>query len=313
MYLVSDLLDSMRSSSPPRRLFPSHVTELDEVATYHSWMLKHPSAMTLFKQFVDSAEGKQITLFLDYDGTLSSIVDDPDQAFMSDEMRHTVKEVARYFPTAIISGRCCDKVFEFVGLTELCYAGSHGMDIMCPTKDCPFLHDHPNYVSFIHNTGKEITLFQPASEFLPIIEEVFKALIESTSTIEGVKVENNKFCVSVHYRLVEVEKWVEVARCVIDVLSPYPRLRLSSGRKVLEIRPMINWDKGRAVKFLLDSLGLGSTNNVFPIYIGDDCTDEDAFEVLRERGQGCGILVTSVPKETNAFYSLRDPDEVIID
>lgn len=74
---------------------------------------------------------------------------------------------------------------------------------------------------------------------------------------------------------------------------------------------MIDWNKGKAVEFLLESLGLNSSEDVLPIFIGDDRTDEDAFKVLRKRNQGYGILVSPVPKETNAFYSLRDPSEVM--
>ncbi|KAI3442975.1 L-ascorbate peroxidase [Psidium guajava] len=71
--------------------------------------------------------------------------------------------------------------------------------------------------------------------------------------------------------------------------------------KVLEVRPVIDWDKGKAVMFLLESLGLSKREDVLPIYIGDDRTDEDAFKVLRERNRGYGILVSSIPKESNAY------------
>ncbi|XP_031503139.1 probable trehalose-phosphate phosphatase F [Nymphaea colorata] len=309
-------LDSMASSSPPRKFFPKDFNfELATMdgpeAAYGSWMIKYPSALNSFQHIINSGKRKQIALFLDYDGTLSPIVDDPDRAFMSNAMRDAVKEVAKCFPTAIISGRCRDKVFEFVGLSELYYAGSHGMDIMGPVKHCPSIYNHSNCVRTTNNAGKEVNLFQPAREFVPMIEEVFKLLVESTKGIKGAKVENNKFCVSVHYRLVDEEKWVTVAQCVADILSHYPRLRLTHGRKVLEVRPVIKWDKGKAVEFLLDSLGLTNFDNVLPIYIGDDRTDEDAFKVLREGNRGYGILVSSVPKDTNAFYSLRDPAEVM--
>lgn len=128
--------------------------------------------------------------------------------------------------------------------------------------------------------------------------------------IEGANVENNKFCVSVHYRCVDQKDWGLVAEHVTSILSEYPKLRLTQGRKVLEIRPTIKWDKGKALEFLLESLGFANSNDVLPIYIGDDRTDEDAFKVLRNKGQGFGILVSKIPKETSATYSLQEPSEV---
>ncbi|XP_059643875.1 probable trehalose-phosphate phosphatase F [Cornus florida] len=307
-------LDAMISSSPPRKKFlkefNAEVASDDSDIAYNSWMLKHPSAINFFERITNYAKKKKIVMFLDYDGTLSPIVDDPDRAFMSDDMRSAVKDVAKYFPTAIISGRSRDKVYELVGLTELYYAGSHGMDIMWPVSDTVST-DHSNCIKSTDQQGKEVNLFQPAREFLPMIDEVFKTLVENTKNIKGAKVENHKFCTSVHYRNVDEKSWPTVAQRVHDVLKDYPRLRLTHGRKVLEVRPVINWDKGKAVKFLLESLGVCDSNNVLPIYIGDDRTDEDAFKVLQEAGnRGYGILVSSVPKETKAFFSLRDPSEV---
>ncbi|CAL8126739.1 unnamed protein product [Prunus armeniaca] len=307
-------LDAMKSSSPPHRKITKDVNN-EPVANeadiaYHTWMVKYPSALTYFEQITNYAKGKRIALFLDYDGTLSPIVDNPDCAFMSDAMRAAVRRVAKHFPTAIISGRSHDKVYEFVGLKELYYAGSHGMDIMGPVRQST-ADDHKNGFRTTDKQGKDVNLFQPAAEFLPMIGEVYESLVESTKDIEGAKVENNKFCVSVHYRNVDEKSWPAVAQCVHDVLKDYPRLRLTHGRKVLEVRPIINWDKGKAVTFLLESLGLSDCEDVLPIYIGDDRTDEDAFKVLREGNRGYGILVSAVPKETNACYSLREPSEVM--
>ncbi|KAJ6405195.1 hypothetical protein OIU84_013215 [Salix udensis] len=180
-------------------------------------------------------------------------------------MREAVKDVARYFPTAIVTGRC-------------------------------------------RNKGG--VLFQPASEFLPMIDEVYNVLLERTKSVPGAKVENNKFCVSVHFRCVEEKMWAILVEQVRSILNDYPKLRLTQGRKVLEIRPTIKWDKGKALEFLLESLGFANSTDVLPVYIGDDQTDEDAFKVLRNRGQGLGILVSKVPKETNASYSLQEPKEV---
>ena len=144
-----------------------------------------------------------------------------------------------------------------------------------------------------------------------MLKQVFRSLIELTKDITGAKVENNKFCVSVHYRNVDEKSWSTIGESVDELLKHYPRLRLTHGRKVLEVRPVLNWDKGKAVEFLLESLGLKNCDDVLPIYVGDDRTDEDAFKVLREGNKGYGILVSSAPKESSAFYSLRDPSEVM--
>ncbi|KAG0545887.1 hypothetical protein BDA96_02G400400 [Sorghum bicolor] len=247
--------ESMKASSP---------RHADDAEHHGDWMEKHPSALAQFEALLAAAKGKQIVLFLDYDGTLSPIVEDPDRAVMSEEMREAVRRVAEHFPTAIVSGRCRDKVFNFVKLTELYYAGSHGMDIQGPAN---------------HHLQAEVVHYQAGTEFLPVIEEVFGTLTAKMEAIAGAKVENNKYCLSVHFRCVREEEWNAVNEEVRSVLKDYPNLKLTHGRKVLEIRPSIKWDKGKALEFLLKSLGYAGRNDVFPIYIGDDRTDEDAFKV----------------------------------
>ncbi|XP_048633565.1 probable trehalose-phosphate phosphatase E isoform X3 [Brassica napus] len=235
--LIRSWVDSMRACSP------THLKPFDNQS---AWIKEHPSALNMFEEILHESEGKQIVMFLDYDGTLSPIVDDPDRAFMSNKMRNTVRKLAMCFPTVIVSGRSREKVYSFVKLTELYYAGSHGMDIKGPEQ-------------------------------------------------------NSKY----------KKKWSDLAHLVRSVLKNYPKLMLTQGRKVLEIRPIIKWDKGKALEFLLESLGYENCTHVFPIYIGDDRTDEDAFKILRDKRQGLGILVSKYAKETNASYSLQEPDEVM--
>ncbi|KAG9153095.1 hypothetical protein Leryth_012358 [Lithospermum erythrorhizon] len=290
---INTVVDSMRASSPTRKSLDSD--------DHKAWILGHPSALSMFKEIIHASKGKQIVMFLDYDGTLSPIVEDPDRAFMANEMRQAVRDVSKYFPTAIVSGRCIAKVFNFVRLEEVYYAGSHGMDIKGPGK-----------LGHLDKKENQALLCQPARESLPMIDEVYKKLVEKTTYIGGAKVENNKFCLAVHFRCVDEKRWVELADHVRSILKEYPKLRISQGRKVLEIRPNIKWDKGNAVEFLLESLGYdANSNDVFAIFIGDDLTDEDAFKVLRNSRQGSGILVSNFPKETNAVYTLREPYEII--
>ncbi|KAM0850451.1 hypothetical protein ACQ4PT_053080 [Festuca glaucescens] len=270
MLRAGSLLDSMKASSPRHAKFAAG-------ADHEDWMEKHPSALERFEAVQAAAKAKEIVMFLDYDGTLSPIVEDPDSAVMTKD------------------------VFNFVKLEELYYAGSHGMDIKSPT-------------TVSNNKAKvglaDEVLCQPATEFLPVIQEVYETLTAKMESILGAMVENNKFCLSVHFRCVDEEEWDALGDEVRAVLEGYPDLRLTKGRKVLEIRPSIKWDKGNALEFLLESLGYAGRDDVFPIYIGDDRTDEDAFKVLRNMGQGIGILVTKFPKETTASYSLREPAEV---
>ncbi|KAK4489654.1 hypothetical protein RD792_005466 [Penstemon davidsonii] len=234
---------------------------------YISWLEEHPSALTSFHSMMKVTEGKQIIVFLDYDGTLSPIVDDPDLAFMS------------------------DPVYEFVKLDEIYYAGSHGMDIMGPP-----LHVKSYDDKFQSNI---------------IDEKMLKELKKGTCEVPGASVEDNGFCVSVHYRHVLNKDYDILDEIIQNVLSEYNCFHVTRGIKVIEIRPSIKWNKGDALVYLLDTFGFDGSKDVIPFYLGDDKTDEDAFKVLESRGQGYPIIVSSVPKETSASHSLRDPSEVL--
>ncbi|KAF7148565.1 hypothetical protein RHSIM_Rhsim03G0200300 [Rhododendron simsii] len=264
------------------------------------------------KSYHSCARGKKIVVFLDYDGTLSPIVNDPAHAFMSDPMRSAVREVAKRFPTAIISGRSRDKVYEFVKLDEVYYAGSHGMDIRGPPPQQLNSYDGKYQTCrAFDKKGNEFVIFQPAQEFLPAIKEILRELDKKTRGIQGVVIEDNRFCGSVHYRHVQESDFALLHEKVQSVLGKYPRFHLTRGKKVMEIRPSIKWNKGHALEYLLDTLGFMDSDNVFPIHIGDDRTDEDAFKVLKSKGLGYPIIVSSIPRDTMASHSLRDPSEVL--
>lgn len=279
--------------------------------SYDSWLKKHPSALDRFQKMMSKAEGKKIAVFLDYDGTLSPIVSDPEIAYMTNEMRSVVHEIGCCFPTSIISGRSRDKVYEFVQLDNIYYAGSHGMDIMAPSQPLR-IKDSKYQSKAVDRKGNKFVICQPAYKHLPEIKKIQKSLKERTTAIEGVKIEDNKFCLSVHFRNVSDEDLSTLDEHVNSILEEHPHFRLTSGKKVLEIRPPVNWDKGHALEYLLDSLGLAGSSDVLPIYIGDDVSDEDAFELIHQKRQGYSIIVTSEPRETWASHSLYDTTEVML-
>ncbi|XAR53967.1 Trehalose-phosphatase [Bertholletia excelsa] len=277
--------------------------------SYDSWLLKHPSALDTFDQMMSMARGRKIVVFLDYDGTLSNIVDNPEKAFMTNKMRTALRDVARCFPTAIISGRSREKVYDFVRLDDVYYAGSHGLDIAAPSQSQNY-GDPKNQTRVIDRQGNEVILFQPAKKFLPAIQKIYGILNEKTKSMRGVMIEHNKFCISVHFRHVLNEDFCTLEKLVNSVLGEYKEFRISKGKKVFEIRPDMEWDKGHALNYLLDTLGFGRSGDVLPVYIGDDRTDEDAFRAIRNRGEGYPVVVSTSPKDTIALYSLHNPSEV---
>ena len=256
--------------------------------------------MQNFDQLEAAAAGKLITVFLDYDGTLTPIVNNPDAAFLSEHVREAVRRVARLFPTAIISGRGREKVEQFVQIKELFYAGSHGMDIAGP-KVMP--------INIDGSSDDGMATFQPAAQYEPMMKQLGEELWTAIGSIHGATVENNKFCVSVHFRNCAAGDYSAVMAAVEEVTAHYQELHITRGRKVLEVRPKMDWNKGSALLHLLRMLGL-EEREVYCLYIGDDRTDEDAFQVLSETGTGSGILVTTKRKDTAGRWTLKDPSEV---
>jgi alpha,alpha-trehalase len=119
--------------------------------------------------------------------------------------------------------------------------------------------------------------------------------------------ERKHFSVAAHYRNVNEDDAFRVDVAVDGVAARHRELRRIDGKKVYELLPDIDWNKGKAVLWLLETLNL-ERENVLPIYIGDDNTDEDAFRAIEKRG--VAILVSEQSQPTTARYSLKNPAEV---
>ncbi len=231
--------------------------------------------------------GKDVILFLDYDGTLTPIVATPDLAVMADDMRECVRRLIQKMKVSIVSGRATDDVRSKVQIDGIFYAGSHGFEIVDPV----------GYV----------TINEEAQMIRSSIDEIYEKLSQQVKHIEGALIEDVKYTVSCHYRLVKDEDFAEFEGIVNTALTGYPNLRKTSGKKVFEIRPNIDWDKGKAVSWIKNVLKFDPEKHV-AVYIGDDTTDEDAFKVLKD--EGFGILVAEDVRETEAKYYVRNPLEV---
>jgi len=244
-----------------------------------------PSALEHVQEI--AGRGGKVAVFLDYDGTLTPIVSQPEDAWLSDSMRQALQALAAQAPVAILSGRDLDDVRRRVNLDGIVYAGSHGFDIAGP-----------------RGLRKQV-----ATEFLPKLDIAEKELHEALDGIPGARVERKHFSIAAHYRNVMENAVPKVERAVSEVTARHRELRRLDGKKVYELLPAIDWDKGKAVVWLLETLGLDSrSGGILPIYIGDDRTDEDAFRALEHRG--IGILVSEQSQPTTAGYSLKNPVEV---
>ncbi len=238
-----------------------------------------PSALEHVQEIARS--GDRLAVFLDYDGTLTPIVSHPEDAWLSESMRQTLQSLAARVPVAILSGRDLDDVRGRVLVDGIVYAGSHGFDI-----------------AGAGGLG---------AAYLPVLDTAETELREALDEIPDAQLERKHFSVAAHYRNVNENDAFRVALAVDAVAARHRELRRMDGKKVYELLPDIDWNKGKAVLWLLETLGLEG-RNALPIYIGDDRTDEDAFRALEKRG--VGILVSEHPQVTAANYWLNNPEEV---
>jgi trehalose 6-phosphate phosphatase len=242
-----------------------------------------PSALENIKEIVRG--GDRLAVFLDYDGTLTPIVNHPADAWLSDSMQQTLRSLAARVPVAILTGRDLADVRGRVQVDGIVYAGSHGFDI----------------------AGAAGLRREFGAAYLPVLDAAEMELREALDEIPGAQLERKHFSVAAHYRNVNENDACRLALAVQAVAAGHRELRRIDGKKVYELLPDIDWNKGKAVLWLLETLELES-ENALPIYIGDDRTDEDAFSALAKRG--VGILVSEQPQVTAASYLLNNPEEV---
>lgn len=231
-----------------------------------------------------------IILFLDYDGTLTPLKPNPKEAILPYETYCILKQISDYtgIHLAVISGRSLKDVMGMVDIKNCIYAGNHGLEIK----------------------GPGINYRNPALiRFIPILRQVKNEMTKKLALIKGVFVEDKNLTFSIHYRLAKSEDTAivkDIANEVVERFENKDKLDLSYGKKVIDIKPSVKWNKGNAVIWILQKL---KVNNDYPIYIGDDTTDEDAFGVLA--GKGLTIFIGRPSKKSSAKYYLKNTEEAL--
>ncbi len=231
-----------------------------------------------------------LAVFLDFDGTLTPVVGRPDQACLSASMREAVRALAERCSVAVVSGRDRANVEEKVGLEGLIYAGSHGFDIAAPGG----------------------SVFEACTEYRDALEKASQKLGRALSGLGGALIETKRCALAVHYRQVAGKDTHRIEDAVHAIVAEDKSLRLTTGKKVYEILPAIDWNKGRAVRWILDNMVTDGAAPV-PVYMGDDRTDEDAFLEIIDSGAGMVVMAdgeTGGERLSSASFRLRGTDDV---
>jgi len=241
----------------------------------------------LFKEWdniKNQLNDKEIFLFLDYDGTLAPISNSPEKALLPIKTRKLLEKLSEspFCEVAIVSGRSVLDLKQMVQLKNIIYIGNHGLEI----KDRLSLTN----------------ILQP-KEIRYALWDSYKRLYDDLRDISGIIIENKKFTLSVHYRMVATNFTGKVKHAVKKIMEPHlikGTLKINYGKKVIEIKPPGNWNKGSAARHLLSNKNI--PNNIIPICIGDDITDEDLFLALK--GNGLTIRVGK-PALSHATYYIE--------
>ena len=226
----------------------------------------------------------------DFDGTLSPIVPHPEDAYILPECADALSQLAELpkYDVAIVSGRALEDVQERAGISNLICCGNHGMEIVVPGM---MIED------------------DAAGQARLIMADLRQTLEPAVSQITGAFVEDKGVSLSVHSRMTpeELESEVrETVRVATETAVAEGKIIVVQGKKVLDIRPAAARDKGAALRFVMDTLQRATGTQLFPVYIGDDTTDEDAFREVNLSG-GISVLVGEPDRDTAATYRLDSP------
>ena len=234
------------------------------------------------REWLEGAGG--LVLGLDFDGTLAPIVEEHTEAALTDESRAALRRLADHPGVAlgIVSGRALDDLIERVGVEGAVYAGNHGLEL---------------------GYDGEWSVHPAVEGITPEIDRVCAELDERLGDVPGYAVENKRVTATVHFRNTPEEHVPRVLEAVEAIVDGTDGLGVSEGKEIREVRPTVEWDKGRVMELLAAAAPEG-----WPaMYVGDDTTDEDAFRAIQS--DGVGVRVGSgtgeeAERETAAAYRL---------
>lgn len=230
--------------------------------------------------------GERLAIFTDFDGTLAPIRQRAAHAQLSLRVRRALERLTTDgHLVAVVSGRPLEDLLQRVGIDGVWYAGSHGYFLRAPD-------------------GSALSLLRRDERRLLV--RVAHRLTMAVGHLRGILVEPKPGAIAVHFRAASPTLRHKVAEVVATLAGASPGLRVFPGHMVWEILPTGPVDKYVASRFILRAaLQRDHRGTAWPIYLGDDVSDERVFA----RWKGISVRVSRRPK-TAARYFVRSPAEV---
>jgi trehalose-phosphatase len=242
-------------------------------------------------EIIIGEDRRPLLVLTDFDGTLCEFQPDPEAVFLGEGLRTTLSALAAQPRTrvGIVSGRRADDVRRRTRLgDDVYYAGLHGMEIDGP------------------GTRFEVPGFGARAEEL---QQLGSLIAETVAPLRGALVEDKGLAVALHVRAATPPDRERAERAFWALATPALEagtVRLQRGDCVFELLPDIDWNKGDAVRWIEADAARGQGAPLRPIYLGDDQTDEHAFNAIGDRG--VSVMVGSRP--SRARYQVPDPAAV---
>jgi trehalose-phosphatase len=255
--------------------------------THPSYLFKEPQRLpqALVKRIKTA---QHIALFLDYDGTLTPIQKQPDDAVLSEQTSEILRLLSRIpqISLSIVMGRSMVDIKKFAQFKNINISANHGLHIR--TKEYEWIHPVASATRFI-------------------IQKIYLVLQKKLKSFPDITLENKHFSLAIHYRNANLSLIPRLHLLIIDAVGPFKsNVSITSGKKVVEIKPRTDWDKGKAIECIVKKMN--SNTPPLLIFIGDDTTDEDAFRTLRSKGI---TICVGKSKKTQAKYYVRSVSQAI--
>jgi len=236
-------------------------------------------------------KSNSIILFLDYDGTLVPFKEKPTEVITPQKIKQMMRELIKNpkVKVVIVTGRPLREIKKLLRIEGLSFIALHGLHI--ETVDGPPFS------------------WKQADQARLLIKTIKEDMQQKLKDEKGAFLEDKELTIVLHYRLLPTNR-IRIMRDkfkkIVQTIDKKKILEIINGAKVIEARPK-GWHKGKAIEMFLASHT--KIKNNLPIYIGDDVTDEDAFQFLVKRG--ITIYVTNKSKrKTTAQYWVKNPDDV---